>query len=319
MTDLVDRIDALIDPTCQQCDADLGGSVSDDFCSDACQQAWHEARSDPLVGYREPSDLPVHVYNQAESSSPEITPRFVVTHHPGADYTATIAAAQRHIQERIVAAVPVGTPPVTLDALQDVLRELGRQFRPRPSSWRLTQQQWNELYASIPLRPDGSHLPDGTRLEPTGPLYGIPIEIVDDVTDSMPYQDGWLTPSTGTVPPKPLFILAGNQREAAHIARYELRLPPLSWHYVHDTRDRRLLGAGDRYRFLAVGTFWERPDADDLYLYVSHVRHMTGASAADLAALAQRVPTSSVSEDYLAQLRSIPDGVRDRLINGRWR
>lgn len=74
MTDIIDLIDQAITPTCHQCGAELGDSLSNDFCGPGCQQAWHAARVDPLVGYEEPSDLPQHVRNLVELSSPETTP-----------------------------------------------------------------------------------------------------------------------------------------------------------------------------------------------------------------------------------------------------
>jgi hypothetical protein len=41
--------------TCVQCGRPLGEkSVSDDFCRQDCQRAWHAERSKPLSGYREP-------------------------------------------------------------------------------------------------------------------------------------------------------------------------------------------------------------------------------------------------------------------------
>jgi hypothetical protein len=50
--DILDAIDAAVG--CQECGCRLDGFPSDDFCSDGCQQAWHAARADELVGYREP-------------------------------------------------------------------------------------------------------------------------------------------------------------------------------------------------------------------------------------------------------------------------
>lgn len=80
-SDLLDRIDQITtEPaaTCWHCKGPLGGSVSDDFCSDWCQQAWHEDRNNnPLLHYREPDDLPVHIYNQVETPSAETAPSFV--------------------------------------------------------------------------------------------------------------------------------------------------------------------------------------------------------------------------------------------------
>jgi hypothetical protein len=56
VTDILAAIDAAIG--CQHCDAPLAGSVSDDFCGQACQHAWHAARTEQLAGYREPWDRP---------------------------------------------------------------------------------------------------------------------------------------------------------------------------------------------------------------------------------------------------------------------
>jgi DNA-binding helix-hairpin-helix protein with protein kinase domain len=39
VTDIIAAIDHVTG--CQQCGADRSGSVSDDFCSEECQQAWH--------------------------------------------------------------------------------------------------------------------------------------------------------------------------------------------------------------------------------------------------------------------------------------
>lgn len=54
--DFLARLDAAIG--CQHCTGPLGASPSDDFCSDACQRAWHAQHGEALVGYREPWDLP---------------------------------------------------------------------------------------------------------------------------------------------------------------------------------------------------------------------------------------------------------------------
>ncbi|MDF2969533.1 MAG: hypothetical protein K0Q93_3311, partial [Nocardioidaceae bacterium] len=37
--DIIAAIDSVTG--CQQCGKDLTGSVSDDFCSEVCHQAWH--------------------------------------------------------------------------------------------------------------------------------------------------------------------------------------------------------------------------------------------------------------------------------------
>lgn len=70
--DIITAIDQAIG--CHRCRGPLDNSPSDLFCSDWCQQAWHEARSAPLVDYTEPYDLPQHVSNLEELHSPEVTP-----------------------------------------------------------------------------------------------------------------------------------------------------------------------------------------------------------------------------------------------------
>lgn len=69
---IIDQIDAATG--CQHCQRPLGGSVSDDFCSAVCQTAWYAERSEPLVEYREPTDLAAHVSNLVEIQSPETLP-----------------------------------------------------------------------------------------------------------------------------------------------------------------------------------------------------------------------------------------------------
>ncbi len=64
MSDL-DILDAIDRATgCHQCEGPLGDSVSDLFCSQDCQEDWHHGRAVPLVGYREPFDIPAHYSNQ---------------------------------------------------------------------------------------------------------------------------------------------------------------------------------------------------------------------------------------------------------------
>jgi hypothetical protein len=72
VSDIIDRIDQATG--CQHCGGPLAGSVSDDFCRPECQSAWHATHAKPLIGYSEPTDLPMHVYNQVEDRSPEVTP-----------------------------------------------------------------------------------------------------------------------------------------------------------------------------------------------------------------------------------------------------
>lgn len=48
---------------CHHCGGPLDGSPSDDFCSQTCQAAWQAARTEPLIGYREPWDLVLADYD----------------------------------------------------------------------------------------------------------------------------------------------------------------------------------------------------------------------------------------------------------------
>lgn len=54
--DILAAIDAAVG--CQQCGGTLDGSVSDDFCSQDCQQDWTAQHAEPLVGYQEPWHRP---------------------------------------------------------------------------------------------------------------------------------------------------------------------------------------------------------------------------------------------------------------------
>lgn len=82
MTDLqatLDAIDEVAVHECGYCSEPLpmdGESL--DFCDPRCQQAWTERHNEvvDLVGYREPHDLPEHVYNLFEGESPETTPEW---------------------------------------------------------------------------------------------------------------------------------------------------------------------------------------------------------------------------------------------------
>jgi hypothetical protein len=80
MTDIQSTLDAIDDVAVQECGwcrsaLDENGP-SADFCSAICQTSWTQRKHevDELVGYREPIDLPAHVANQVEMSSPEVTP-----------------------------------------------------------------------------------------------------------------------------------------------------------------------------------------------------------------------------------------------------
>jgi hypothetical protein len=70
--DIVEQIDAATG--CQHCEGPLGDSPSSDFCSPRCQWRWHAGRAEPLVHYKEPTDLAAHVHNQVELRSPHTTP-----------------------------------------------------------------------------------------------------------------------------------------------------------------------------------------------------------------------------------------------------
>ena len=71
----LDAIDAL-EQLCGTCDAPLGADAPSPFwCSQECSDVWNADRAEPLVGYREPSDILQHVYNQREESDPETTPQ----------------------------------------------------------------------------------------------------------------------------------------------------------------------------------------------------------------------------------------------------
>lgn len=69
---IIDNIDRALG--CHWCEGPLDGSVSDLFCSQDCQEDWHAARTEPLLDYREPDDLPQHVWNLVEDEAPETTP-----------------------------------------------------------------------------------------------------------------------------------------------------------------------------------------------------------------------------------------------------
>lgn len=135
--------------------------------------------------------------------------------------------------------------------------------------------------AVVDLRPFSGEQP---TFLPTTPLPGFRMELTDGRT--------WPVP-----PPLPLFILAGHIGEARRFAQDDLHLSPLSWHYVHETRDPYLLGVSRRWRYLTVGTFWERHDAHDIYEYVTLSRRLLRAEPADLDALA-RVQRSPVDGSW---------------------
>ncbi len=55
LDDLLGRIDALTELCCH-CERPLGESPSPDFCSETCQEEWHEARAEPLADVPEIED-----------------------------------------------------------------------------------------------------------------------------------------------------------------------------------------------------------------------------------------------------------------------
>lgn len=69
---LPDAIDEVAVHRCGHCDVPLGPEApSTLFCTPEHQESFYEARSEALVGYREPTDVPAHVYNQVEQVSLE--------------------------------------------------------------------------------------------------------------------------------------------------------------------------------------------------------------------------------------------------------
>lgn len=80
MSDLqstLDAIDQLAVHQCGHCQEPLAeDSTSLDFCSNVCQTAWTRNKHEivALLDYEEPTDLPQHVSNLVELSSPETTP-----------------------------------------------------------------------------------------------------------------------------------------------------------------------------------------------------------------------------------------------------
>lgn len=67
--DLQSTLDAIgtLEQLCGTCDAPLGPDAPSRYwCSPGCQEVWASDRVEPLVGYREPRDLPHHVDNQVE-------------------------------------------------------------------------------------------------------------------------------------------------------------------------------------------------------------------------------------------------------------
>lgn len=83
MTDLqstLDAIDQLAVHQCGHCQEPLAeDSTSLDFCSNVCQTAWTRNKHEivALLDYEEPVDLPQHVSNLVELTSPETTPWWI--------------------------------------------------------------------------------------------------------------------------------------------------------------------------------------------------------------------------------------------------
>lgn len=81
MSDLqstLDAIDQLAVHQCGHCQEPLAeDSTSLDFCSNVCQTAWTRNKHEivALLDYEEPTDLPQHVSNLVELTSPETTPQ----------------------------------------------------------------------------------------------------------------------------------------------------------------------------------------------------------------------------------------------------
>lgn len=74
----LDAIDQVAVHQCGHCQEPLAeDSTSLDFCSNVCQTAWTRNKHEivALLDYEEPTDLPQHVSNLVELSSPETTPR----------------------------------------------------------------------------------------------------------------------------------------------------------------------------------------------------------------------------------------------------
>lgn len=54
-SDIIEQIDAAIACQAEGCESSLDDSPSDDFCSQECQQAWHEDSAALFVGYCSPT------------------------------------------------------------------------------------------------------------------------------------------------------------------------------------------------------------------------------------------------------------------------
>jgi hypothetical protein len=75
MSDIITAIDEVTAAVCGWCQEPLredGPSFL--YCDDECQWEYDQLQGERLVGYQEPVDLPMHVYNLHEEYSPEVTP-----------------------------------------------------------------------------------------------------------------------------------------------------------------------------------------------------------------------------------------------------
>lgn len=98
------RIDAATG--CHYCEGDLDNSPSNDFCSQDCQELWHNDQATPLDSYHEPWDL-VGLDNDAESATyyPFIRQYATlgVTHHVTSNPWAPFASAIQRLYEATAA------------------------------------------------------------------------------------------------------------------------------------------------------------------------------------------------------------------------
>jgi hypothetical protein len=101
---IIDRIDRATG--CHTCEKSLGDSVSDLFCSEDCQDRWHEARATPL----------------SLSPDPALVPMALVA------WNRTTGATAGSVEEFSGAAMP-GTWSIGFD-LQGVMVELARVVVP---------------------------------------------------------------------------------------------------------------------------------------------------------------------------------------------
>lgn len=175
--DIIDLIDEVTAPTCGQCGTTLRpDGPSAEFCDEHCQESWHQSRIPP------PSSLLDRLTPDGRAALEAAADRLGLADSPWSFGYATGDTVPSRLGEGIRGSTP--TPSCTLDSVRELLVQCDRDCVPRPSVLRLTHQQFADLTMNIPVRADGGHLPDGTRLTSRGPLYGIPIEIVDRYEDS---------------------------------------------------------------------------------------------------------------------------------------